>query len=99
VAFDGTIIVSGSEDNTVLIWRAPYSTGERYRVTGEHISGVHLVWLCTAPNDHIVVSASMAQIDRYGKDKNKKLYRVHVHDIRTGDRVCTPIDSDICKLS
>jgi WD40 repeat protein len=86
VAFDGTTIVSGSYDTTVRIWRAPYNTAECERVIEGHTSWVHSVWLCTAPNEHIVVSVDW--------DK-----RVHVHDIRTGDRVCAPIEHVDCKLS
>ena len=85
VAFDGTTIVSGSGDGTVRIWRAPYNTAECERVIEGHTNWVHRVWLCTAPNEHIVVSANYNG-------------RVHVHDIRTGDRVCTPIECS-CKLS
>ncbi len=86
VAFDGTTIVSGSDDKTVRIWRAPYNTGKCERVIEGFTALVHHVWLCTAPNEHIVVSV--------GFDR-----RVHVHDIRTGDRVCAPIESVSRKLS
>ncbi|CAM6003121.1 unnamed protein product [Sphagnum balticum] len=57
VAFDGTTIVSGSHDRTVRIWRAPYNTAECERVIEGHTNYVRCVWLCTAPNEHIVVSA------------------------------------------
>ncbi len=86
VAFDGTTIVSGSKDRTVRIWRAPYNTAECERVIEGHTNGVYLVWLCTAPNEHIVVIV----------DEDN---RVHVHDIRTGDRVCAPIECVSGKLS
>jgi WD40 repeat protein len=84
VAFDGTTIVSGSYDSTVRIWRVPYDKCER--VIEENTELVCRVWLCTAPNEHIVVSE-----DRSG--------RVNVHDIRTGDRVCAPIECHNGKLS
>ena len=87
VAFDGTTIVSGSRDNTVRIWRAPYNTAECERVIKGHSGEVNHVWLCTAPNEHIVVSS----------DYSDHLC-VHVHDIRTGDRVCAPIERVKCKL-
>ncbi len=87
VAFDGTAIVSGSgNDKTVRIWRAPYNTAECERVIGGHTAHVLRLWLCTTPNRHIIVSG----------DINR---RVHVHDIRTGDRVGTPIEFVDCKLS
>jgi WD40 repeat protein len=84
VAFDGTTIVSGSDDKTVRIWRAPYNTCER--VMEEGADKMHRMWLCTALNEHIVV-----RVDVYS--------RVHVHDIRTSDRMCAPIDCLFCKLS
>ena len=85
VAFDGTTIVSGSADMTVRIWRAPYNTAECERVIEGYTDWVWRVWLCTAPNEHIVVSANLRA-------------RVHLHDIRTGDRVCAPIKCFFCKL-
>ena len=62
VSFDGTIIVSGSCDKTVRIWRAPYNTAECERVIEGHTDSVDRVWLCTTPNEHIVVS-----VDWYGR--------------------------------
>ena len=85
VAFDGVTIVSGSWDATVRIWRAPYNTAECERVIEGHTDWVQRVWLCTAPNEHIVVSVDMS-------------FRVHVHDVRTGDRVCASIKCDHGKL-
>ena len=85
VAFDGTTIVSGNGDNTVHIWRVPYNTAECERVIEGHTESVDRVWLCTAPNKHIVVSTDTGN-------------RVHMHDIRTGDRVCAPIECVYCKL-
>ena len=86
VAFDGTTIVSGSENGTVCIWRAPYNTVECERVLEGHTCWVRGVWLCTAPNEHIVVSVDL---------KSKVL----VHDMRTGNWVCAPIECFTCKLS
>ncbi len=86
MAFDGTAILSGSIDMTVRIWRAPYNTAECERMIEGHTDIVHHVWLCTAPNEHIAVSV----------DTNT---RACVHDIHTGDRVCTPIKCVYCKLS
>ena len=88
VAFDGTTIVSGSYDKTVRIWRAPYSTAEFERVIEGYKDYVNRVWLCTAPNEHIAVSVD-------GDNRNN----VHLHDIRTGDRVCPPIACVDGKLS
>jgi hypothetical protein len=85
MAFDGTTIVSGSFDNTVRIWRAPYNTAECERVIRGHTDGVMRLWLCTAPNEHMVVSADFHAW-------------VYVHDMRTGDRMCAPIEC-YCKLS
>jgi WD40 repeat protein len=78
VAFDGTTIVSGSADKTTRIWRAPYNTVKCERVIEGHTTWVHRVWLCTAPNESKIVVSAAGD-------------RVHVHDIRTGDRVCAPI--------
>ena len=90
IAFDGTTIVSGSWDKTVRIWRAPYNTTEGVMkcegVIEGHMLSVSRVWLCTASNEHIVVS-----VDRGNK--------VHVHDMRTGNQVCAPIECAYCKLS
>jgi WD40 repeat protein len=95
VAFDGATIVSGSQNGTVHIWRAPYNTAECEHVFEGHTAeregiqygnSVARVWLCTAPNEHIVVSVDMNNT-------------VRVHDIRTGDRLCAPIDCVDCKLS
>ena len=80
VAFDGTTIVSGS-DMKVHIWRAPY---ECERVIEMSYYYVYCVCLCTAPNEHIVVSTTQ---------------NVNMHDIRTGDRVCAPIEFFSSKLS
>jgi F-box and WD-40 domain protein 1/11 len=85
VTFDGTTIVSGSWDKTVRIWRAPYNTAECERVIELHTRYVRRVWLCTMPNEHIVVSAA--------------LNKVLTHNIRTGDRMWAPIETDLCKLS
>jgi hypothetical protein len=84
VAFDGTTIVSGSFDKTVRIRRAPFNTAEYGREIGEHTYWVERVWLCTAPSEHIVVSAGGS--------------RVHVCDMRTGKLVCEPIECDSRKL-
>ena len=86
VAFDGTTIVSGSLDKTVRIWRAPYNTAECERVLEGHTRRVVRVWLCTAPNEHIVVSVGWND-------------EVLVHDMRTGNQVCAPIECAYCKLS
>ena len=96
VAFDGTAIVSGSEDWTVRIWRAPYNTAECERVIVGHTESVNRVWLCTAPNEHIVVSA---EYNFLLQSLGVRTMRVHVHDIRTGDSVCEPIEHVDCKLS
>ena len=77
VAFDGMTIVSGSWDDTMRIWHAPYNTAECERVIVGHTLNVYRVWLCAAPNEHIVVSFSD---------------RVLVHDMRTGNQVCAPIE-------
>ncbi len=90
VAFDGTTIVSGSDDNTVRIWRAPHNTAECERVIKRHTDLVGRMWLCTEPNEHIVVSIDSGIL--FGPT-------VHVHDIRTGDQVCAPIERVDCKLS
>ena len=95
VAFDGTTIVSGGWDTTVRIWRAPYNTAECERVIEGHTNCVRCVWLCTAPNEHIVVSDENSLLQLTGV----RARRVHVHDIRTGDRVCAPIKCFNCKLS
>jgi WD40 repeat protein len=79
VAFDGTTIASGSGDGIVRVWHAPYNTAKCERVIEGHTGWVYRVWLCTAPNEHIVVSA----------DERAK---VCVRDIRTGDLVCAPIE-------
>jgi WD40 repeat protein len=86
LAFDGTTIVSGCRDKTVRTWRAPYNTAECERVLEGHTDWVRRMWLCTAPNEHIVVSADWDN-------------KVHVHDMRTGNQVCAPIECDSCKLS
>ena len=86
VAFDGTTIVSGSFDKTVRIWRSPYNTGKCERVITGHTDWVYRVCLCTAPNEHIVVSVDWGN-------------RVLVHDMRTGNQVCAPIQCVYCKLS
>ncbi len=86
VAFDGTTIISGSKDRTVRIWRAPYNTAVCERVLEGHTDSVWRVWLCTAPNEHIVVSVNS---DR----------RVLVHDMRTGNLVCAPVECVYCQLS
>ena len=62
VAFDGTTIVSGSWDRTVRIWRAPYNTAECERVIEGHTNSVRRVWLCTVPNEHIVVSTIQCEM-------------------------------------
>jgi WD40 repeat protein len=85
VAFNGTTIAIGFNDRAVRIWRAPYNTAECERVIKGHTESVNCVWLCTEPNEHIVVSADAGNT-------------VHVHEIRTGDRMCAPIDCN-CKLS
>jgi WD40 repeat protein len=85
VAFDGTTIVSGSTDREMHIWRAPYNTAECERVIEVYLY-VARVWLCTTPNEHIVVSV----------DRDR---RVLVHDMRTGNQVCAPIELYSCKLS
>jgi WD40 repeat protein len=91
VAFDGTKIVSGSDDKTVCIWRAPYNTAKCVRVIEGRTNAVARVWLCTAPNEHIAVSADRGQLFSGTK--------VYVHDIRNGDRMCAPIECVYCKLS
>jgi WD40 repeat protein len=85
VAFDGTTIVSGSDDKTVCIWRVPYNTDECERVIEGYTGRVLRVWLCTVPNEHIVVTESYE--------------RVYVHDIHTGDQVNAPIECFFSKLS
>jgi WD40 repeat protein len=75
VAFDGTTIVSTSFDKTVRIWRAPYNTADCVRVIEGNTNWKTPVWLCTAPNEHIVIIVDQ---------------RVHVRDVRTGDLVCAP---------
>jgi WD40 repeat protein len=82
VAFDGTTIVSGSGDRTVRIWRAPFNTAECERVLEGHLYAVYRVWLCTAPNEHIVVSVTQFDYESTG---------VLVHDMRTGSQLCAPI--------
>ncbi|CAM6002329.1 unnamed protein product [Sphagnum balticum] len=77
VAFDGITIASGSHDTAVHIWQAPYSAENCKRLYG-HDGPVHRVWLCPAPNQHIVVSADEVKI--------------YLHDINTGERVCEPIN-------
>jgi WD40 repeat protein len=88
VELDATTIVSGSDYRTVRIWRG-YNTADFVCVIEGHTEGVTRVWLCTAPNEHIVVSA----------DAGLGACKMHVHDIRTGDRVCAPIECYKCKLS
>jgi WD40 repeat protein len=90
VAFDGITIVSGSGDMTVRSWRAPYNTVECKHVMEGHMNLVYRVWLCTAPNEHVVVSVDWL----YPREG-----RVLVHDIRTGNRMCAPIECVECKLS
>jgi WD40 repeat protein len=85
VTFDGKTIASGSDDGTVRIWSAPYNTAVCERVIGGHIVWTDSARLCTAPNEHIVVSSHM--------------YRAHVHDTRTGDLLCAPIECFDGKLS
>ena len=85
VAFDGNIIVSGSEDQTVRVWRAPFTDGtECARVLKGYTGWVVRVMLCPTPNEHIVVS-----VEEYGT--------VHVHDICTGELVCEPFKCRLCK--
>ncbi len=87
VAFVGNTFVSGSDDRTVRVWRAPFSEGTKcVRVLKEHTSWVFRVWLCPPPNEHIVVSVDYDNA-------------VHVHDIRTGELVCEPIGCRFCKSS
>jgi WD40 repeat protein len=91
VAFNDTTITSGSLDVTVRIWHAPYNTVECERVIEEHMNSVHRVWLCTASIKSVVVSVE--------GDKRTRVKEVHVHDIRTGERVGVPIECVHCKLS
>ena len=87
VAFDGNTIVSGSDDGTVRVWRAPFTEGaECARVLKGHTSWMFLVWLCAPPNEHIVVSVDYDNA-------------VYVHDIRTDELVCEPFKCRFCKSS
>jgi WD40 repeat protein len=93
VAFNGITIASGDceypvrswhrADGIVRIWPLPYNTAECERVIERHMTFASRVWLYTAPNKHIVVSLDIG-LSREG--------RVLVNDIRTGDRVCAPIE-------
>jgi WD40 repeat protein len=71
VAFDGNTIVSGSYDRTVHIWHAPFYPD---RGCSSHGYGVRRVWLCPAPNQHIVISTDGSTIN--------------LTDIRKNARVC-----------
>lgn len=82
VAYDGNTIVSGCRDASIRVWHTPFTEHECARVLRAHARFVHRVWLCAAPDEHILVSV----------DNDV----VHVHDIRTGERVCEPIDCS-CK--
>lgn len=81
-AFDGHTIATGCADHTVRLWRAPF-TGACERVIEGHTSKIERVWLCPPPNGHIVVSVDWKK-------------RVFVHNIRTGEPLCAPIECD-CK--
>jgi WD40 repeat protein len=78
VSYDGNAIVSGSIDNTVRVWRAPFETSNHQcMVLKGHTTMLKRVWLCAPPNQNIVVSVDVRDI--------------HVHDIRTGKPLCKPI--------
>jgi hypothetical protein len=80
VAFNVNTIVSGGWEETVRIWHSPFTEGCASMLEGHEgypEDSVEHVWLCTAPNEHIIVSA--------GK-------KVLVHNIRTGKLMCGPIE-------
>jgi WD40 repeat protein len=71
VAFDGSTIVSGSHDNTVHIWHAPFYTDGGL---SSHDYGVRRVWLCPAPNQHIFVSTDRSTMRLIYIRKNALVY-------------------------
>lgn len=78
VAYDGNAIVSGSIDNTVRVWRAPFETSNHQcMVLRAHTAMLKRVWLCVPPNHNIVASVDIRDI--------------HLHDTRTGKPLCKPI--------
>jgi hypothetical protein len=67
-----------------------YKGARHRRVLKGHKDWVHHVWLCTAPNEHIVVSV----------EQGLSMYTiVLVHDMRIGKWVCASIECASCKLS